>query len=842
MKKPRKHFAAAIFFTILLTVLLVLSVSEGAVYGSHVDWFSQHAALAETIRDACVSQKTLAPAFLPLGGGSNGFQFSYYGYFRPDILIGCLFPEVPMMPILIGYVLLGYLASVILFYRWLQEEDLENAIAFPVTVLFLTAACFFQTHRQIMFINYMPFLLAALLSVKKRKPVLLAGCLFLIHIHSFYFSIACLAVVGLYWMEQEGWKNRKAYAGYMGAAALSVGMAAMLLVPTAMVLLEHHRSSDNASAWELFGIPNGTEGLLYGAYGMGLTFLVLYLLLTGLAEKKYRRECAIWLVISFWGGAAWILNGLLYGRPKALIPFLPMVLLTCARLLQAMHRVEVRWRLWPLLMGIPIVIGMDLLAGRERARMVLLDILVLALVCLWQRIRTDDRRHKKEWAVSVCILLLMPCVLFVYTNRQEEFVGKEEAAAVESQETVQSAALENRLYRAEQLTEPLASCNRVALANQQKSSMYSSITNAAYADVIYNQLQTPIRINNRVALLTDENPFLLQFMGIRYLLTDADRIPGGYREVETYGSQVLAENPSVLPMAYTADRLMSAVQFQSLSEAEKTEALMRYTIVPEAEEVLWETKTVAWEPQWKSWDIPDTVQISKTENGWLLDVLEKCSLTGELAEAVQDTILELSFQVKNQTESPVVIDINQIRNKLSGASAAYPNENTCFHYIFRAREEDGMNRFQITLSQGKYEITDISWNCLPEQVLTEQQVTAAEETEDSAEVKRWDALLSGKQLVLDCRVEGKQDGYFVTSIPEQKGMELRVDGEKVPIQTVNEAFAGAELDAGKHRIQMYFSPPGWRAGQVLALISWGIWMLYLWRCRRKGRRRQEVEH
>ena len=104
------YLAALILIFAALTVLMI---PEDCVFGSHMDWLSQHAALAETIRDACLEQHTLLPDWLSLGGGVNGYQFSYYGFLRPDILIGCLFPQIPMVWVLIGYMLAIGMMSVL---------------------------------------------------------------------------------------------------------------------------------------------------------------------------------------------------------------------------------------------------------------------------------------------------------------------------------------------------------------------------------------------------------------------------------------------------------------------------------------------------------------------------------------------------------------------------------------------------------------------------------------------------------------------------------------------------------------------------------------------------------
>lgn len=162
MKYKKYCFPAAL--TGLFLLLIILAVPKGYFYGSYTDWLSQHVQLAETIRSACLKQNTLVPAFLPLGGGSNGYQFSYYGYLRPDILIGCLFPSVPMVYFIIGYMLSGYFCSVLLCYYWLCQHVKDKFPAFLGSVLFLTAGCFFQTHRQIMFVNYYPRALCTLLS------------------------------------------------------------------------------------------------------------------------------------------------------------------------------------------------------------------------------------------------------------------------------------------------------------------------------------------------------------------------------------------------------------------------------------------------------------------------------------------------------------------------------------------------------------------------------------------------------------------------------------------------------------------------------------------------------
>ena len=61
---------------LLFAALIILMVPEGAVFGSHTDWLSQHVTLAETIRNACLEQHTLLPDWLELGGGASASGFN----------------------------------------------------------------------------------------------------------------------------------------------------------------------------------------------------------------------------------------------------------------------------------------------------------------------------------------------------------------------------------------------------------------------------------------------------------------------------------------------------------------------------------------------------------------------------------------------------------------------------------------------------------------------------------------------------------------------------------------------------------------------------------------------
>ncbi len=851
-----------LLLTGLVIALLFLTLPKGMVYGSNVDWLSQHAALAETIRDACREQGTLLPQVLPLGGGVNGFQFSYYGYLRPDILIGCLLPGVPMYRILIVYMCVGYLASVLLFDFFLRRELKNDAAALLGSVLFLCAACFFHTHRQVMFINYMPFFLSSLLMLQRgcallvlqggRAPLTLQGgrallaeqhrrvglaavFLALAYCNSFYYSIAMLVAVGWYSYRREG---KRFWRGYLVTAAGSVGLASVLLLPSFLVILEHKRETAEAFSVPLF-LPK-LDFLLYSPYGMGLTLLVLYLLLAGLRKKEYRVDSLFYLLLVSCGLGAWLLNGTLYARGKILAPFVPLFLLHGMRVFLSMWRGEMKWQIYPFL---PMAVCLLLHIGSGDLLGMSIDFLLLAVFVAVMRATLMSRKA----SLLACLLLLpVPLVSFAAASFREDYVSGEKLAQIEEAErgsiakTLGALVREQPLYRFDSLYEPLACANRIGEAcfGIGKSAMYSSVTNQAYSDFYYDLMQTPVQSNNRLAVLPEENPFLLSFLGVRYLETTREKLPEGYEVIAAEGARLLAENPSVLPVAYAVaeGETLTEKTFYGLDERGRLAALMEKTII---EEKGWEKagngtasdwqsgaqdavckqpesdgqdlmQTAAFEivPEFSGYEKDDALSLYKNEDGSLtVKATERAALTLFLEEEITDEILGIQFDVESDGKHAVVITINGRKNKLSADGAPYPNENHCFHYQLSGDENGSLKKIEISFSKGEYTLSDLRCASYEKSLLTEKRYIPAV----------WEEM-KGNEL-LSCRVQTEADGYFVTSIPRQRGMKLYIDGKETELLTVNTAFVGAKLSAGAHQITLCLIPPGLYAGCAISVLS-----------------------
>ena len=853
---------------ILLFIILITAViPDGYVYGSNTDWLSQHVTLAETIRNACLEQHTLLPSWIGLGGGSNGYQFAYYGFLRPDIIIGCLLPQIPIVDIIIGYMTAVYLCSVLLVYIWLRAERISPLLAWLGSILFMTAGCLFHMHRQIMFVNYLPFMLLAFLCIRKQRYKWLPLCLLLICLSSFYFSISAFAAVGWYWYRTEGkrfWRG-SFLKRYIPSTVLAAAMAAALLLPTALVLLEHSRLGTDTGLLkllELFGPNPVFNNILFNEYGMGLTLICFYAILAGLKIKNFRQDSILFLLFGMFGIFSYILNGTLYTRPKILIPFMPLVILHCVRYAEICRKTEapvpvpesdsrspkhVRIYgaqvppLWPFAVMLPVSL---LWFSQEQFPWILLDLAILFCLCLAIRLRQKYARPSfaavSGWLTAV-LLLISPVGMYLTTAGTEDWVKESEISPGFTADELSQVQFDP-LYHFDSLLSPLVDGNELNTF-LHRSTMYSSVTNGEYSELYYDTLMTPVRINNRVALLTSDNPFMLNLLGVRYLETTDGHIPAGYETILKSGKNVIVENPDVLPSVYFTDDTVSQEWFDTLDPLQKLDIITRKTVVEDSSrEGSQDSSTGSsqsssqngaaggsvgnnmrpYSPELSQTDLPEGLDINRTDSGWEIRAEKECTLTLDIGNPQPGGIVLCQFKVENLTTQAVVIDINNIRNKLSGMFAPYPNGNDQFHYQFSADSSTGVDRLEITFSKGHYRLNDIQWYLYDQSLLNQKNYTPLTADQSTG---------SGSTGIMDTKytITAENNGYLATSIPMQNGLEILVDGKPSDLVRVNQAFAGTYLEKGEHTIEFCFSPPGKTAGcavSTAASIGYVVYLLY----------------
>lgn len=827
----KKLFQAKFFYPCLLTLIFILflifTIPSGCIYGSEGDWFSQHVALAEQFRQIFYETGRIFPDYTLLGGGSNIYDISYYGFLRPDVLISFLLPEIPMKYIISTYAILEMITAINLCYIWLKRHVSAPFFAFLGALLFSCGGFTYQAHHQIMFVNYLPFLFLALLGIdrmlQKRTTGLLILSLFLLYLHSFYFAVAALFVCLLYFLHSYSlsgncFKSRRfgaLFGKFIGAVLLSIGMAAVLLLPTALTLLSNRKDAGTpAKISEIFSGNLSMSSLLYSGYSCGLTLLCLYTLLLSIRRKSTRILGILLMLCLTLNVIPYVLSGFLYIRYKVLIPLVPLFLLLCVQTLEELHHQKLRHSL-PLLACclVPALFY-------DRTAVILLDFLLMAGGFLMCHLIDNQKKPQLNvcYAFPLCyvILAVFPVLVFFTVNQTETYISvSDDRQELFSKEELKRLSLDEN-YRFDYLTTPFSTVNLTAPWSMGSTNLYSSVMNSDYADFFYQTVRNPIRIRNRVALMTDANPFFSYLMGIRYIQTRENYLPLGYEVLTATrtaeSGAVIAENPDVAPIAYTSTSLMSQKDYEELEFPYNLMALTNRTVVPD--------KSLS------SGTIDDTVTLPKGitpiaqswEDSYSFSSKEESSVTLPLSDDVKNKILILFFDISSPKGNEVTIDINGTRNKLSGKNAPYPNNNHCFTYFLS--DAGGLTELNITFSKGTYAISNIHAYVADPDCIGNDSVIPF-----SSDTNKGNAILQGTATL-------EQDGYFVTSLPYRPGYQAYADGKRVTIENINEGFVGFPLTEGEHEVILFYSPPGKNAGIFLSLICFILFFILLEREKR----------
>lgn len=802
-----------VFLTALTIGLLLLPVREGFFFGSEGDWYSQHVGAAEALRQMMRETGSLIPPYVGIGGSSSIYDLAYYGLLRPDLLIACLLPGVGMKYIIACYAATTAVISVLLTYGWLRSQDVSIKGCLAGAVMFAASAAFFHAHHQIIFVNYMPFLILALAGVdrliNKQKGEVLAVSLCLVYLHSFFYAFACLVCCFLYYLYKCGKKEEKwLWARFLPHAAvaviISVCMAGALLLPTAMDILSTEKDAGAFMDEPLQALNLSLDGLLYTPYGCGLTLIALFCLITALRRKETRLLSAALLLIVAVPAAAYVLNGFLYARAKILIPFLPLVVLISAEVMDAFFEKKERPSVW--------IAALCLLpaAVSKWQPLILLD---GGILIIWAFLLQIEKLPD-SWRKRICAfaLLLPVCVSLGVNETAEKYLRADD----DRQEHFSSGDItmfaSDLRYRYDVLANNYVNSNLLADGKLNKTAMYSSINNQEYNRFYYDTMKNPISLRNRVVMMPNKNSFFNYFMGIRYLLTGEDNLPAGYSSVFKREGYVLAENSNVRPMVYGSYDLLSEKAFEKLGELPRLEALC--------------SRTVADCPSTESF-YSHMVRMRDTD--WLeTPLMKKKSGEVRLPKPLRGKLIVIGFDVAYNGWKDLTVEIEGVRNVLSGRGAPYPNENHQFTFVIPAEKLETLN---LNLPEKKYEISKVTVYTMDFRHLGDEAIAVPVMDEH---------LDRGDGHVFSGEISMQKDGYLATSLPWKKGYEIVIDGQTRNVEKINTAFVGTKLEKGKHDVLIRYMPPGLVIGKnfslagVLGLIVMVLGEYIL--LRRKGKR------
>ncbi len=822
IKINKKDKLNLIIMTVIFCLIIIFILRNGNLYGSILDWNTQHSVIPEYFRSLFYKTLNIFPDFaLNLGSGQNIYNYSYYGLFNPVIIISYFLPFISMKSyIQISSILLVY-SSVILFYYFLRRNKINENVSLLSSIVFLTASpLLFHSHRHIMFMNYMPFLILALIGVdkyfEKDNSKLLCISTVLIILMSYYYSIPAIISIVVYGVYKYIKLNKKITVKsffkdgfrFLIPIMIAILITCVLLVPTFYAILTGRLPNDiNISLSDLLVPRINVKYLMYNAYGVGLTSISLLALITLFFDKKRENRflliCLSSLII--FPIINYLLNGTMYIDAKVLIPFLPLYTLVISYMFDKISSKKIDLR--KLVIASLAVLFLIYVGKSSYGNYFYIDF-IFSLILIIIATKTNTKYLFK--VLTIVLLVIYSCA----GNSKDTLVSRKD---INSSENVNQEKLIKKIPKGYDHTTlynlKLENVNNIyGNLNIYSDYLYSSTGNANYNLFMFDTFEVPMQSRNRLIISANKDLMYLMFSNNRYFIGDNVDITG-YKEIDKIGDTKLYENTDVLPFMYVSYNYYNKTDFSKKSFPYNNEILLNNVVVNEKTNN--EFKTSIKETFIRQSDIKymdpsiinngDRITVKKDDSRMLIDI----------PEVARNKILFVSFNLDPQScnVGDLLVNINGNTNKLTCREWKYYNGNTTFNYVISG---DTSNKVEVTFSKGIYKIDNLKIYYMDYNDIKDinKKVTKVD----------IDSKTKGDKIYAS--VEAEKDGYFVTTLPYDKGFTIKVDNKKIDYEKVNTAYVGFKISKGKHDIVIEYKAPFKTLGLIMSFAGIIVYILF----------------
>ena len=837
----KRDFAVLLGITGVLLAVIFSMTGTTNLFGSMTDWVSQHSVLPEYYRQTFYETGEFLPEFaFQLGGGQNAYYFGYYGFLNPIILVSYLLPGVSMVTYLQFASVTMLIASVWMFFLWLRHiriafgeaASFGDGAIYTATALFaLASPLLFHSHRQVMFVDYMPFLLLALIAVDRffarRRGALLSIAVALLFFTSYFYAVPGVLVITLYglyrYFSTVENVTFKSFAKKGGSFALcmvtGVFLAAILTVPSLMTIFSGREDGTKARfelRFRLIGDMNFAGSVCYSEYSMGMTALA-YLSLCVIAatafvkKKREKRPDDAFLAIAILACAwlPWIrfaLNGFLYTREKILIPFVPVTALMIARLIHKIQKEEISIRFFTTVsLGAAVLgaVGYLFRGSYPMIALLLLDSFGTVLL-VRAAVRNRSILPLAGPVVGLALVVVISCTL------REEPVSRSFAGLLHDdardRQLQQVLSGDAGVYRSAEFVEAEYGVNRLHGSHYLSTGYYSSLGNSEYLRLLYRDLHVANPSVNDISYTPQPDILLQTLLGVRYISAN-ETVPAGWHPVEeSFGGQGgVYENNGAYTLAFVADRRMSLREYESLSPADREIALMSYAVTEE--------------------DGPDVYTSPLTDTGITPDFGVPCDADGNLhlgncrekeftvpvPDSLSDYVYIVTMRIAQRRKQYTSVTVNGITNVLSGSVNARPNDNFDIKFVVSSAEPCNELTFRFTGEDVIVSVPRIQRMPFTEVRAAGEHMTMATE------------LSIPKNNRVVGKIAPKEEGILLMTVPYDPNWTVRLNGEEVPAFRADNGFLGCRTEAGEQTFEMIYHAPGRSIGMGLTVT--GILML-----------------
>lgn len=782
MKKKQKNNIPIYLIFILTFIFIYIIITKNTyLFASKKDFMYQHYLIPEYFRTLFYSNLDPFPDFtLNLGSGQNIYYLSYYGLYNPYIALSFLFPQIEMINYLITIDILIILTSTILLFNYLQKNNYSTMTCFIVSFLFLTSApLIFHAKRHIMFINYFPFLIIGLYAIDKyienNNFTLLTIVTSLIILSSYYFSIPSIIVLYIFLIYKLIKKNIKITIKKLLTISipfiLGIMITSILIIPTAYILFNGRTNTINKIRLINLLKPSLLQSLLYSPYSIGLTFIsVIALIYNMFSKNKSDKFISItcFLILTF-PIFNYILNGTLYINEKSLIPFIVLILVLTAELLENIY---------------PKI--------SSKSKIILITYLVAS-------------------SLSICIT----------NNLRDKLMLREEIndnKYLTTKELINQITKEDKsLYRINNSVYTSKTINKVNNIKEYKTTMYSSTYNNKYIKLYNDILNNPIPTRNKFMISPTNNLLSEILLSEKYIVTE-NNYNLGLELIKEKNNIKIYRNNNILPFGYATNKIMNIETFNSLNYPNNAINLLNNIVLDNKKDTPNNTITIPKSNiNYKIIEY-NNLTLSNVNNNVLIEAKPLASMTIELNQNLKDKIIFLRVNNNIENKEDLSIIVNNIENKLTDKRWKYYNDNKTFDYCIY-----GTNQLKISFKKGKYQLNNFEMYILDYEKLQNINnninpfIANIEETKGD--------IIKGKINVTN------DNSYFTIQIPYDKGFIIKVDNQKTPYKQTGANFIAFPIKKGNHTITIEYKAPLKTISLLISLT--GIIILISYRISKK---------
>lgn len=805
IKRYRYEFMLTLIFIITITTIFIFS--GAGVWGSETDWINQHFAIPEYFRTRFYSTGNIFPDFaLQLGGGQNIYNLAYYGIFNPLYFPAYLMPWIRMSDYIQIVSISAVYTSCMLFYK-LMRSRFPDYKAFLLSLMFmLSTPLIYQSHRHIMFIQYMPFLTGSLLVCtdmsRLKNRIILTVCSCCIVLVSFYFSISAFLVTFIYLIYDSYEKHIRTDFRTLKYIFFGILISGFMWIPVLFTLLSGRETGTSSlNITELIFPHANADYMLYSPYSTGLTGISVISVISGIFSDEKHRKILSWifLIIMCFPLIVYLLNGKLYADSKILIPFIPLALILCGNKI----RKEDIFKISAVLAL--FVLSYILFSGNSK-RILFLTVCDLIVSMIFLVRFTDFRRY-----IPAVIFGFVCCISVNLSDNFATHTEIEEFYSDEIQElTERTVAGDYSFYRFANDNPKLV--NSIYGNDYYTSTIYSSISNQNFQKFRFETSSGENQCRNNALQAQPYNEIFNILMGCRYRISTEYNPMYGETLTDNTGKYNLFRNGMAFPVGYASSGIMSEDLFNSLSWNQKAEALLENIIADtDSRNMIYPDKIKKISCDFDK--LCDTDKIRKVNQAYEVksDMPFKICIN---LQNISENLIMLKFRADNRIgnkRGDISVSVNGVKNKLSAPDWKYNNKNYDFTYILSS--DKPLKSLIFEFSEGNYMLSDFEIYSL--------DVSAFESMQrDDLNIDR--AFTKGDTIQGSINVT--HDGWFNLSVPYDKGFKISVDGTDTEYYKTNTAFIGFPIKAGKHNIIIEYHAPFKMAGIITSLAGTVIFL------------------